>query len=141
MKDVAADEAEGAFEIERREDLPAKHRALEVRRVAVDRLDHQVGDGLAMLLPRRSIRAPYSSFGLRLEITARARIASPVSVTTPTAFPFSTITSRTGALTWISAPAAAADFAIACVIAPMPPIAWPQTPFLPFTSPKQWCSS
>ena len=22
----------------------------------------------------------------------------------------------------------------------LPPIAWPQTPFLPFTSPKQWCS-
>ena len=26
--------------------------------------------------------------------------------------------------------------AIACEIAPMPPMAWPQTPFLPFTSPK-----
>ena len=26
---------------------------------------------------------------------------------------------------------------MAWVIAPMPPIAWPQTPFLPFTSPKQ----
>ena len=46
MKDVAADEAEGAFEIERREDLPAEHRTLEVRRMAVDRLDHQVGDRL-----------------------------------------------------------------------------------------------
>ena len=31
--------------------------------------------------------------------------------------------------------------AIACVIAPMPPIAWPHTPGLPLTSPKQWCSS
>jgi len=31
--------------------------------------------------------------------------------------------------------------AIACVIAPMPPMAWPQAPFLPFTSPKTWCSS
>ena len=29
----------------------------------------------------------------------------------------------------------------ACVMAPMPPSAWPQTPRLPFTSPKQWCSS
>ena len=46
----------------------------------------------------------YKSFGLRLEITARARIASPASVTTPTALPFSTITSRTGASTRMSAP-------------------------------------
>ena len=30
--------------------------------------------------------------------------------------------------------------AIACVIAPMPPIAWPQAPLRPFASPKQWCS-
>ena len=37
VEDVAADEAEGALEIERREDLPPEHRALEVRRVAVDR--------------------------------------------------------------------------------------------------------
>ena len=32
--------------------------------------------------------------------------------------------------------ARAAARAIACVIAPMPPMAWPQRPFLPFTSPK-----
>ena len=25
--------------------------------------------------------------------------------------------------------------------APIPPIAWPHRPRLPFTSPKQWCSS
>jgi len=31
---------------------------------------------------------------------------------------------------------ALADAAIAWVMAPMPPTAWPQTPFLPFTSPK-----
>jgi hypothetical protein len=74
---------------------------------------------------------------LRFEITVRARIVSPFSVTTPTARPFSTITSRTPASMRISAPLVAADFAIACVIAPMPPIAWPHTPFLPFTSPKQ----
>ena len=34
VKDVAADQAEGAFEIERAQDLPAEHRGLEVRRVA-----------------------------------------------------------------------------------------------------------
>ena len=36
----------------------------------------------------------------------------------------------------ISTPCSRAAFAIAWVIAPMPPMAWPQTPFLPFTSPK-----
>ena len=55
VKNVAADEAEGALEIERRHDLPPEHRTLEVRRMAVDRRDHQVGDRLAMVVPR-SIR-------------------------------------------------------------------------------------
>ena len=41
----------------------------------------------------------------------------------------------------ISTPRSMQARAIACVIAPMPPIAWPQAPFLPFTSPKQWCRS
>ena len=36
----------------------------------------------------------------------------------------------------IDATARGRRFAIACVIAPMPPMAWPQTPFLPFTSPN-----
>ena len=48
-------------------------------------------------------------------------------------------TRRTRVESLISAPRAAAAFAMAWVIAPMPPIAWPQTPFLPFTSPKLWC--
>ena len=43
--------------------------------------------------------------------------------------------------TRISTPRAAADRAIAWVIAPMPPMAWPQAPLLPFTSPNTWCSS
>jgi hypothetical protein len=47
------------------------------------------------------------------------------------------MSSRTAALTRMSAPRLAADFAIACVIAPIPPMAWPHVPFLPFTSPKQ----
>ena len=51
VKDVAADQAEGALEIERRHDLPAEHRAFEIRRMAVDRRDHQVGDRLAMVVP------------------------------------------------------------------------------------------
>ena len=78
----------------------------------------------------------YSSFGLTLEATYLARMVSPLSSTTPTARSRSTITSRTPASVSISAPWPRAARAIACVIAPMPPMAWPQTPFLPFTSPK-----
>src|SRR3954447_8349126 len=51
VEDVAADEAKCALEIERRHDLPAEHRAFEVRRVAIYRVDHQVGDRLAMIVP------------------------------------------------------------------------------------------
>ena len=76
------------------------------------------------------------SFGWRFETTARAAIFSPFAVTTPAARPFSTRISLTAAPVRISTPRAAQARAIACVIAPMPPIAWPQTPFLPFTSPK-----
>ncbi len=78
----------------------------------------------------------YRSLGFRFETTALARNVSPASVTAPTARPPSTMTSRTGLPTWMSTPRDAADFAMACVIAPIPPIAWPQTPFLPLTSPK-----
>ncbi len=55
MKDVAADQAEGAFEIERAHDLPRDHRTLEVRRIGIDRRDHQIGDLLAMIVPARAI--------------------------------------------------------------------------------------
>ena len=48
---------------------------------------------------------------------------------------------RPPALVRMRAPRASAARAIACVMAPMPPSAWPHTPDLPFTSPKQWCSS
>ena len=51
MKDVAAEKAEGAFEIERRKHLPPEHRGLEVRRIGIDRLDHQVGDRLRVIVP------------------------------------------------------------------------------------------
>src|SRR5262249_11105484 len=55
VEDVAADKAEGALEVERREDLPPDHRTAEVRRVAVDRVDHQVGDRLAVVVPGRAV--------------------------------------------------------------------------------------
>ena len=77
------------------------------------------------------------SFGWRFETTARAAIVSPRSVTTPTTRPFATRISFAAESVRISTPRAAQARAIAWVIAPMPPTAWPQAPFLPFTSPKQ----
>ncbi len=76
-----------------------------------------------------------------MEITVRARMTSPASVTTAAARPFSVRISRTGQAVRISTPRAAQALAMAWVIAPMPPMAWPQAPFLPFTSPNTWCSS
>ena len=69
--------------------------------------------------------------------TARARIVSPLSSTTPWARPFSAITSRTAAPVRSTTPRSRQQAAIAWVIAPMPPIACPQAPFLPFTSPNR----
>src|ERR1700735_3665703 len=68
-----------------------------------------------------SIEDPYNNFGFKFETTLRARIASPRSVTTPTARPASTSTSRTGLDTRISTPRSTAALAMASVIAPMPP--------------------
>ena len=82
----------------------------------------------------------YSNFGLTPETTYFARMVSPLSRMTPAARSPSTITSRTPASVSISTPRPRAARAIACVIAPMPPMAWPHTPFLPFTSPNAWCS-
>ena len=78
----------------------------------------------------------YSSFGFTPEATYLARMVWPFSSTTPAARSRSTITSRTPAFSLISAPWPSAALAIACVMAPMPPMACPQTPFLPFTSPN-----
>ena len=51
MEDVAADQAEDALQIHRRQHLSSQHRLLETRRVLVDRRDHQVGDFVAMVVP------------------------------------------------------------------------------------------
>ena len=55
---------------------------------------------------------------------------------TPLARPSLTMTSATSKSVSISTPRFFASRAIASVIAPMPPMAWPHTPFLPFASPK-----
>ena len=46
-----ADKAESALKIKRRHDLATEDGALEIRRVAVDRVDHQVGHRLAVIVP------------------------------------------------------------------------------------------
>jgi hypothetical protein len=75
-----------------------------------------------------------------LEPTIEAATRRPSASSTPAALPPSTTTCLTGASVRISTPLALQALAMAWVMAPMPPIAWPQAPFLPFTSPKVWCS-
>ncbi len=83
-----------------------------------------------------------SSCGLRFETTARA--SQPLAVVGDDADRAALLHEHlaTGAAgADLDAARRAAAFAIAWVIAPMPPMAWPQAPFLPFTSPNTWCSS
>ena len=56
MENVAADEAEFALEVEGREDLARDDRRLEARRIGFDRVDHEIGDRLARLVPRAPVR-------------------------------------------------------------------------------------
>ena len=80
--------------------------------------------------------------GPTLATTARAVTSAPDSSRTPTAAPPSTSTRATGASSVdLDARLPRRPRAMAWVIAPMPPMAWPQAPFLPFTSPNTWCSS
>ena len=51
MENIAANEAEYLLQVERTEDLPVDDAALEPRRVAVDGVDHQVGNRLAAVIP------------------------------------------------------------------------------------------
>ena len=55
VRDVAADEAEHLFEVERAQRLAADHARLEARRIAVDGVDHQVGDLVAMVVPGAAV--------------------------------------------------------------------------------------
>src|SRR5687768_14492980 len=51
VKDVAADQAEAALEVERRMDLPPEHRLGESRSVRLDGGDDRVRRGLALMVP------------------------------------------------------------------------------------------
>src|SRR5262245_46968306 len=55
VKNVAADETEGTLEIERTEDLSRDHRFFEVRCIAVDGVDHQVGNLFAFVVPGSAV--------------------------------------------------------------------------------------
>src|ERR1700686_2990222 len=56
MENVAADEPEGPLQIERTHNLPPEHRGLEIRRMSIDKIDHDIGNFLAMCVPRRVVR-------------------------------------------------------------------------------------
>jgi hypothetical protein len=56
VKDIAADQTEGTLEIERTHDLAAEHGRLEIRCMAVDEVDHEIRDFLAVRVPRRAVR-------------------------------------------------------------------------------------
>ncbi|HEY7786892.1 MAG TPA: hypothetical protein VIF33_00100 [Casimicrobiaceae bacterium] len=51
MEDIATDEAEFTFQVERRQDATPEHAAREIRRRLVDGVDHQVRDFVAMIVP------------------------------------------------------------------------------------------
>src|SRR5260221_121027 len=122
VKDVPADEAELALEVERRKYLAREDARLEIRRVTVHRFDDGVGGGFALVVPAAA--------------AARASISPPSASATLVARPDFTRTVTTSALVVISTPRERASFAIASLIAPIPPRACPQVPRLPFTSPN-----
>ena len=55
VEDVAADERELSLHIERRKDHPSKYGRTEIRRIARHRVDHDIGDFFATIVPARSI--------------------------------------------------------------------------------------
>src|SRR5262249_56115799 len=56
VEDVAVGEAELALEVERRKALDREHARAEAGCVALDRVDHQVADRFAILVPRLALR-------------------------------------------------------------------------------------
>src|ERR1700738_3515868 len=56
MKNIAAEQAELALEIERRQNLPADHARREAWRIFIHGRDHEIGDLFAMVVPRPAVR-------------------------------------------------------------------------------------
>ena len=51
VENIAADEAECSLKIERGKNLARQHRAPEIRRMIIDRFDHEIGDGFTVVIP------------------------------------------------------------------------------------------
>ncbi len=77
-------------------------------------------------------------FGWAPEATIGALKRVPSASVTPVTSPPTESIEATSASVRISAPAARALEAIASLIAPIPPITWPQEPTLPSSSPSAW---
>src|SRR5258706_5488419 len=55
MKNIAAEQAELTLQIERRENLPADDACRKTRRVTIHGRDHEIGDLVAMVVPRPAL--------------------------------------------------------------------------------------
>ena len=51
VENIAADKSECSLKVERGKDLARQHRAPEIRCMIIDRLDHEIGDGFAVVIP------------------------------------------------------------------------------------------
>ena len=51
VENIAADKSECSLKVERGKDLARQHRAPKVRRMIINRLDHEIGDGFAVVVP------------------------------------------------------------------------------------------
>jgi hypothetical protein len=51
VENIAADKSECSLKIERGKVLARQHRPPEIRRMIIDRLDHEIGDGFTVVVP------------------------------------------------------------------------------------------
>ena len=51
VENIAADKSECSLKVERGKDLARQDRAPEIRRMIIDRLDHEIGDGFTVVIP------------------------------------------------------------------------------------------
>jgi len=51
VENIAADKSERPLKVERGKDLTRQHRPPEIRRMTIDRLDHEIGDGFTVVVP------------------------------------------------------------------------------------------
>jgi hypothetical protein len=51
VENIAADKSKCSLKVERGKDLARQHRAPEIRCMIIDRFDHEIGDGFAVVIP------------------------------------------------------------------------------------------